>query len=92
MNDREWRLSWEMADPHWCANTVAEHGKGVYKTIPDDAWDNLPWCPPIVKVVQTWPEIKNQYETLRRWAETHEQPVRNVKLESRTAGDWEEQG
>jgi hypothetical protein len=32
----------------------------------------------------------DQYETLKRWAESGEEPVRNVKLEWRPVAEWEE--
>lgn len=35
-------------------------------------------------------DILDQYETLKRWAESGEEQIRNVKLEARKPNDWVE--
>lgn len=58
------------------------HGKGVWPRLTEAEWDALPdWHRTTVVFVGN--ERMRQYHTLKRWAETHEQPIRNVTLEKR---------
>ena len=89
MQDREspffeYRLSWEMPADHWLvAGIEQQHGKNVW---PRWDWDTLgEWRR--TEVVFRGDERLDQYNQLRRWAETREQPIRNVRLERRKAPD-----
>lgn len=78
----EYRLTWEMpADVHLVTRIQETHGRGVWPTYD---WDTLgEWT--TIEVVFTGDARMGQYNTLRNWAATREQPIRNVKLEKRTA-------
>ena len=80
----EYRLSWEMPDPHWAAQ---------YPSVYDfsNVWEYIPWPNnPTVKVT-TEHSVLNQYRMLKRWSATKEQPIRNVTIEWRryTPTEWE---
>lgn len=89
----EYRLSWEMPTDNWkVAEIEQQHGKAIW---PRYDWDTLEWRQTEV----IWREGEredglDQYETLKNWAETREQPIRNVKLEWRPIdlGNWEPVG
>lgn len=75
------RLSWESINPHTAAAYEAEYGRGIWQrldwTLLDDEWHDT-------SVEFTGDERIGQYRTLLRWAETREQPIRNVVLERGT--------
>lgn len=76
----EYRLSWESIDSFHAAAMDARHGRGWAKQLSPEQWAALPWSEPTVKIdTNLW----DQYNTLRSWAETHEEAIRNVKLERR---------
>lgn len=77
----EYRLSWEMpADVHLIAGIEQRYGRGIWPTYD---WDTL----------GEWKRTEvvfhdnrfDQYNQLKRWAATREQPIRNVVLERRVA-------
>lgn len=78
----EYRLSWEMPADHWLIAGIEErYGKSVWPTYD---WDALgEWTR--IEVVFRGDERMGQYHTLKRWAETREQPIRDVRLERREA-------
>ena len=87
----EYRLSWEMPLDHWkLAEIERRQGRGIW---PEYDWDTLgEWRRQEV----TWRDGNegdhlDQHATLVKWAETREQPIRNVKLEWRPVdvGNWE---
>lgn len=75
-----YRLSWETPG-HWTAQELdARFGRDLTGKLTDKEWDDLDWQPPTVNITDDpW----DQYHTLKRWAETRRQPIRNVKLERR---------
>lgn len=86
----EYRLSWESPDPWACSATEDAYGKDCWPRV---VWDELPgWHRTEVKFLEGSDRM-GQYETLKRWAETREQPIRNVVLERRevdlTDEGWE---
>lgn len=84
----EYRLSWEVLDPHICAQLADNYGK-AYWTLPNvrevyQAVDN--WHRSEVVFHEDSTRMK-QYETLKSWEENGIQPVRRVRLEKRNAPD-----
>ena len=78
----EYRLTFESISPFQADEMEQRHGKGVWPRLAEHAWDALSWRKPTVKITtDPW----DQYRTLKRWADTHEQPIRNVILEQRPA-------
>lgn len=76
----EYRLSWESLPSHFCADVEAKSGRGIWGALTPSEWDALPWREPTVKVTtDPW----QQYNTLKEWSESHDQPIRNVRLEQR---------
>lgn len=76
----EFKLSWEMPDPHWAYLICGEAEAFDFAPI----WDSIPWrTHPTVKIVPSFEDIRDQYATLRMWEDTKTQPIRNVKLEVR---------
>jgi hypothetical protein len=86
--EREWRLRFESIDPHEAEAWEVRNGRGVWPRLTDKRWDALPWLPPTERVSDDESDIRDQHATLCAWAETHEQPIRNVVLECRTASQW----
>src|SRR5688500_13190325 len=66
----EYKLSWEMPDPFWAAET--EHIKDF-----TPYWHAIPWRKPTVKIVTDLNEILDQWRQLKFWEETKQQPIRN---------------
>lgn len=81
MNDEyEYRLSWQSVPSHYAAGREMADGRDVWQSLTDAEWDALPWLESISKIdTNPW----DQYNTLLRWSEGHEQPQRNVTLERR---------
>lgn len=87
----EYRLSWELPLNSWHISEIEKRlGRDIWPTYD---WDTLgEWD----RVEVVWKEGEekdhlDQHATLKQWAETREQPIRNVKLEWRPidVGDWE---
>lgn len=76
----EYRLSWESPkDFHLIAAIEDRYGKNVW---PNYDWETLgEWLR--TEVVFIGNDRFDQYHTLKRWAETREQPIRDVLLEKR---------
>jgi hypothetical protein len=75
----EYRLTWESIDPFW-----AGAFQGRYEHLWDEGdWDTLPWTAPVSRVAGEDGGIHDQHRALKQWAESHEQPIRNVRLERR---------
>lgn len=74
-----YRLVWESIDPHQAAGLEQRHGKGVWKQLDERTWDALSWHE-TSREADTPGEITAQHDTLLAWAESHEQPIRNVQL------------
>lgn len=86
-----YRLSWESIDPHQAADMERRFGRGVWRTLSQDAWDQLSWHP-VVKEADTPADVTAQHDNLKAWADSHEQPIRNVRLErsaAPAAPSWE---
>lgn len=76
----EYRLSWESADPFQAAHAERTHPLGK------DCWTVLyPWDEFEFHAVSRigMDDIHGQHNQLKRWAETHEQAIRNVTFERR---------
>lgn len=84
-----YRLEFEVCDPLVVAEMEGRKGRGVWALLGAEEWEALPWAP--VSRESTLPGgISAHYESLRRWAETHEHPIRKVRFLKRSALDWEE--
>lgn len=90
----EYRLSWEMPADNWkVAEIEQRQGRDIWPTYD---WDTLgEW----EQIEVVWKDTEendrlDQHAQLKRWAETREQPIRNVKLEWRPIdlGNWEPVG
>lgn len=79
MSEEVFRLSWEAIAPHRAAAIEDTLGRGCW---PDLPWDDFEWRATSVEF--TGNERMGQYQTLKRWADTREQPIRNVRLERTT--------
>lgn len=88
MNDNyEYRLSWEMPKNHWWVAAQEDRfGRAVWvaeweaNQWDSPEWQSVEWSPVTRIDTNPW----DQYNGLSKWADTHEQPIRNVKLERRT--------
>lgn len=87
----EYRLSWDMPLDLLKVDALErQHGKDIWLTYD---WDQLgTWVTSEVR----WKDGEredgfDQYNKLKEWSETKEQPIRNVKLEQRPVdeGNWE---
>lgn len=84
----QYRLTFESIDTHHAAAMEHQYGKKVWPMLTDEQWAALPWTPPVERISGDG-DIRGQHTTLRKWAETHEQPIRNVRLERREVPDDE---
>jgi hypothetical protein len=73
-----YRLEWESIDSHQAADIELMFGKGIWPKMPEGQWDALSWHP--VSKEGTELGLRDQYQTLKKWAESHKQPIRNVRL------------
>ncbi len=85
-----YRLEWESVDPWFAAEQEAVFGGHVWSSTPREAWAVLPWHP-VSRESESRASIEAQYRQLKAWAESREQPIRNVRL-LRSATLWEEVG
>lgn len=76
----EYRLTWESPHSHECAMYEDLNGRDVWRRFD---WSDLHLTWSETSVTFTGSERFGQYNTLRHWAETKEQPIRNVRLEKR---------
>ena len=85
------RLSWQALGP-WETNRMEEKfGPGVWTTLSEAEWQSLPWGKRtfVVFAEDTTGDREDQYRTLQKWAETHYQPIRDVRMEWREIADDE---
>lgn len=82
----EYRLSWESPDPWKCAAVEDAYGKRIW---PSYDWDSLGDWHRTEVVFLYRDDRMGQYHTLKQWAETREQPIRNVRLEKRQVPERE---
>jgi hypothetical protein len=90
----EYRLSWEMPIDSWKLTAIERrYGRDVW---PAYDWDTLgEWeQTEVVWKADEENDRLDQHATLKKWAETRSQPIRNVKLEWRPIdlGNWEPVG
>lgn len=85
-----YRLEWESIDTHQADAMEQAHGTGVWQRLDSAQWDSLSWHRSH-RETDSPLDIEAQYERLTSWAETHEQPVRNVRLlrSVAVAAEWE---
>lgn len=76
----EYRLSWESPDTWQVASIEHMEGRAVWPTFD---WDKLRDWHRTEVVFLEGSDRMGQYHTLKKWAETREQPIRNVVLERR---------
>ena len=65
------------------------YGPNVWRTLSQEQWDALPWSQ-VVNITDDHDGAHDQYTVLAQWADTHEQPIRNVKIEQRQPNEWAE--
>jgi hypothetical protein len=82
-DEHEYRLTWESIDSMQAAAMEERYGKYVWNQLLPEQWDALSWREPTVRVGSEGSDIHDQHRTLREWARTHDQPIRNVRLERR---------
>jgi len=77
MSAIQYRLSWESPSPIDCATVEAQYGEHIW---PQFDWDGLTSWHRVKKITDNpW----QQYNQLKVWAASREQPIRNVTLEQR---------
>lgn len=86
----EYRLSWEMPDTRQVEIIERRYGKAVWRTLSMGSWEQLSWRPTSREDDQ-FADIADQHAQLKLWADTHQQPIRNVLLERRpkNVAQWE---
>jgi len=82
-----YRLEWESVDPHEAAALEKEYGSGIWQRLAAGQWDALSWHP-VSREHGVPGSIHQQFLNLKAWAESHEQPVRNVRLLRSAAQSW----
>lgn len=83
-----YRVEFESIDPHEAAEYEALRGPGVWRSLTDEQWERLSWHP-VSREADTLAGVKDQAATLTEWADTHEQPIRNVRLLRSAVDAWE---
>lgn len=86
----ERRMSWRSVSPFYADSMEVICGRDIWQRLTQSEWDALPWQDKPTSVIFTGDDRMDQYQTLRRWAETHEQPVRDVRLDERQPAEWTE--
>lgn len=86
----EYRLTWEMPDSRQVEIIEHRYGKNIWGKLAPDGWDKLAWRQ-TNRVDDRFTDIADQAAQLQLWANTHEQPIRNVILERRpkNVSGWE---
>lgn len=84
-----YRLEWESADPDLVDEMERREGRDVWPRLTEHEWESLPWHP-VSREADTPLHITEQCRNLSTWAESHEQPIRNVRLLRSGAPTWEE--
>ena len=83
----EFRISWESPNPHQVNAVEARHGKHCWPRL-HPYWPSMDWNP-VERITADEKDAWDQYETLKGWEQTHEDPVRNCRLAKRQPGKWE---
>lgn len=79
----EYRVSWESPPPPVVVYDWEQvHGRDVWPTLSDEQWEALPWKPS-ERVAEDYEDVHAQYVQLQTWEQTHQQPIRNVKIQQR---------
>lgn len=84
----EYRVVFESIDPFVAGEMQARNGRDIWKRLSDVEWAALPWRPPIISKDRGLAALTEQFKTLKLWAETHEQPIRNVQFQKRQDSEW----
>lgn len=84
-----YRLTFESIDPVQAATFEQHYGPAIWRNLSDREWDNLLWHE-VSREADAPGDIEAQYRNLLMWERTHEQPIRNVRLERAVAvTSWE---
>lgn len=85
----EIKLSWEMLDPHIAEALHFQYGDGYWARITDKATYEKYWAETSAIFVEGDPLRAQQYEQLKAWETSKSEPIRNVRLQKRTTGEWQ---
>lgn len=87
-----YKVVFESISPIQAAAMQEQYGRGIWAKLTDAEWDALQWLPPITSDGKSPNTLRQQYKSLLQWAESHEQPIRNVHFYRTVASEqWEEQ-
>lgn len=87
----EFLVRWEMPPATVTAYEYEDrYGRDVWLRLSAEQWNALPWKPSSGHVTTDYDSALDHYRRLSRWADSHEQPIRNVKLEQRRPPEWTE--
>jgi hypothetical protein len=85
----EFLVSWEMPPATVTAYDYEDlYGRDVWLRLTAQQWEALPWKAASGHVTTDYDNALDQYRQLAAWADSHEQPIRNVKLEQRRPPEW----
>ncbi len=83
-----YKVVFETINSFAAADMVARYGKGIWVRLSPLEWEALPWTQPITSEGKGFAALKSQYKNLKRNAETHEQPIRNVQFLKSKTSEW----
>ena len=87
---KRYRLEFQTIAPAQAEDLELRHGRKIWQSLSETEWANLQWLPTVVRESDFPLDLKAQAEKLLEWAETYEQPIRNVRLLSASAPVWSE--
>lgn len=85
----ELKLSWEMLDPHIAEAMHSQYGKGYWTRIADKPAYEKCWISTSVVFAEGDVSREQQHKQLKAWEASQQEPIRNVRLQKRTTGEWQ---
>lgn len=77
-----WKVQFRSTSPHWAARF---HDHFNFATV----WDEIPWNDYLTeRETNDEGSARDQYEGLCKWAESHEQPIKDVRLFHAGDSQW----
>ena len=83
------KVTFETVSPHVAASMEARRGRQVWQMMSNEQWDTLEWYP-VTSENKGEHVLRDQYHRLLLHSQSHEQPIRNVKMFQREASNWME--